>query len=970
MVFFLLAGVCGPCRFAEAQSTPESARASAAIKQFESEVRPILVEHCQSCHGPKKQEASLRLDSANGLQTGGDNGAVVVAGELEKSSLVEAVRYRGEIKMPPRGRLSDAEIASLERWVQSGAVWPPEEAPETPKPNLAEAAKHHWAFQPIRPPAIPSVRAQDRVRTTVDAFVLSRLESVGLSLSPNVDRRTFIRRATFDLHGVPPTPEEVASFENDSSPEAVSHVVERLLSSTRYGERWGRHWLDVARYADTKGYVRLNENPRYPSSWTYRDYVIRAFNEDLPFNQFILEQLAADLLSADESNEDGHPGSLAALGFLTLGQRFLNSTPDIIDDRIDVVSRGLLGLSVSCARCHDHKFDPIPIKDYYGLYGVFLNSVEPREPPLILPKSKHTQYAAYLAELKSRTEQLEQYLRVQHAALTNTMRARVGEYLLAGQFDPVQPNFLAVMFLIDAKKDLNPVMTQRWARYLAQSRKGHDPVLAPWHYMASWVGQQKHGTTTPAGNPNAQTNPPEEFASHLRDQITRWQSTPADSPRINRMVLEALSQSPLHSLEEMSKVYGELLRETDKRWQLSMNSNPAASQLDNPEWEELRQLMMGEHSPLTLSINDVEEFLFVDATTQQQLHAEQRKVIDWIGSSEAAPHAMALEDVPVPIESRVFLRGNASNPGEVASRHFLTVLSHDSPQLFQHGSGRLELARAIASAENPLTARVIVNRVWLHHFGSGLVRTPSDFGLRGEKPTHPELLDHLASQLLVNGWSLKSLHRQIMLSETYRMLCSTGDEHRDQLAMASDPENTLLSHMNRRRLDWESLRDALLSVSGQLDGMMGGPSVDLFQPPYSTRRTVYGLIDRQSLASELRTFDFAPPDSSSPQRHQTTVPQQALFLMNSPFMKQQVRHLAARVNEIPESTQVQRLDAAYRLLFGREATPAERELGLSYLAAYDASNTETASDGTPLYLSTWEEYLQALLLSNEFMFVD
>ncbi len=969
-----LVGFMIPCGTMIAQTesgnaTPEATH-PAAIQQFENEVRPILVEHCQSCHGAKKQELGLRLDSAKGLRAGSDNGAVVISGNVEKSSLIEAVRYRGDLQMPPRGKLSDAEIASLEKWVQAGAVWPAEDGPVASPQILMEAAKQHWSFQPIGQPEIPPVKAHDRVRTSVDAFILSKLESAGISLSPNVDRRTYIRRATFDLHGLPPTPDEVDQFVNDPSDEAFPDLIDRLLGSPRYGERWGRHWLDVARYADTRGYVRLNENPRFPSSWTYRDYVIQAFNDDLPFDRFILEQLAADLLPADHSHTEEHLQSLAGLGFLTLGQRFLNSTPDIIDDRIDVVSRGLLGMSVSCARCHDHKFDPVSIREYYGLYGVFMNSVEPREPPLILPISKHPEYADYLTELKSRTEQFEEYLRTQHGALTTSMRARAGEYLLAGQFDPVQPNFLAVMFLIDAKKDLNPVMTQRWARHLDQSKKHHDPVLVPWHKMAEWVNQQKQRSNSSTAELPDQTHAAGEFGSHAQDLFRHWQADASPSERVNRVVLNALVKGAPQSLEDAAKIYGDQLQKAEQHWQEVMKANPQATQLDDPDWEELRQLMLGKQSPLTLSIEDVEEFLFVDATTQQKLHAEQRKVTDWIGSPGAAPHAMALEDVANPVDSRVFIRGNASNPGEVAPRRFLSVLSQGEPRPFSDGSGRLELARSIASADNPLTARVIANRVWLHHFGAGLVRTPSDFGLRGERPTHPELLDYLATQLISHGWSIKSLHRLIMLSDTYRSQCSSTDEHTEQLVGAVDPENTLWSHMNRRRLDWESLRDSLLFVSGQLDGTMGGPSVALFQSPFSSRRTVYGLVDRQILASELRTFDFALPDASSPQRHQTTVPQQALFLMNSPFLKQQVRSLAARLNALPDSTLPQRIDMAYQLLFGRMASDAERNTGLSYLSAPATADQESTVDETSDYLSPWEEYLQALLLSNEFIFVD
>ena len=766
--------------------------------------------------------------------------------------------------------------------------------------------------------------------------------------------------------------------------------------------------------------------------------MIKSFNGDLPFDRFIVEQLAADLVgqtatmpplppsprrggsgrgddepvtpNAPTSPLPGppHPGegenkglgegekkgtsNLAALGFLTLGQRFLNSPPDIIDDRIDVVTRGLLGLTVSCARCHDHKFDPVPTRDYYGLYGVFANSVEPRVPPLILSESQRPQFEAYLKELQSRSKQLDDYLRSQHAALTKAMRGRVAEYLLAGQHDPVQANFLAVMFLIDASKDLNPVMTQRWARHLEQSRKRHDPVLAPWHDLAkASVRREPDGSSASFDN---------EFTPLASNLLAKWRTRPQDAPRLNSLVIEALATAQPKSLAEAAQVYGRLWRETEERWQALLKTSPDATKLDEPEWEELRQLLMGPDSPLTLTIDDVEEFLFVDATTQQQLHAKQRLVTDWIGSAGAAPHAMALEDARSPTDSHIFIRGNASNPGEIAPRQFLIALSRGERQSFQHGSGRLELARAIASADNPLTARVLVNRVWMNHFGAGLVRTPSDFGLRGERPTHPELLDHLASQFIAGGWSLKQLHRQVMLSSTYRQqsshaVASTlppsprrgGPGRGDELALTldaqssplpnpprrgegtiKDPENTLLWSMNRRRLDWESLRDALLAVSGQLDLTMGGSAVDLFAPPFSPRRSVYGFIDRQSLPSALRTFDFAPPDASSPQRHQTTVPQQALFLMNSPFLRQQVQQLGARPDIARSASTAEMINVAHRLLFGRLATVEEIALGETYLSSVTAA--EPATEGKPQFLSLWEEYLQALLLSNEFVFVD
>ncbi len=1003
----------------------------AASDYFEREVRPIFVEHCQSCHGAKKQESGLRLDSAKGLAAGGDSGAAIVAGSLEQSLLIEAVRYGGATKMPPRGKLSAKAVASLEKWVAAGAGgWNADrdEQPTLGKPHgiTVEAARDHWAFQPIRQPDIPVVKNVERVATPVDAFIVAKLEAAGIAPSPLADRRTLIRRATFDLHGLPPTPAEVAAFEADSAPDAFARVMERLLESPRYGERWGRHWLDVARYSDTKGYVRLNENPRFPSSWTYRDYVIRAFNDDLPFDKFVVEQLVADLVGnasakvgwdqrrfaapahqttpaqpAESPQRSGGPAletslshptaslshptavapqsNLAALGFLTLGPRFLNSPHDIIDDRIDVVTRGLLGLTVSCARCHDHKFDPIPTRDYYSLHGVFASSVEPRVPPLILPASQQAPYDKYLTELGQRSKQLDEYLFAQRAALTTSFRAKFTEYLLAGQREPVQANFLAVMFLIDASKDLNPVMVQRWARFLERTRRRPDPVFAPWHELAAAVkseassskpdAQAKEGDAKEIVSGATVDGPAASLALQASMRlIVQWQSRNDGGHPINTLVVEAFAKSPPLNLADASQIYARLVEETAQRWQQRIAADPTAQRLDEPEWEELRQTFFGADSPLTITLDDVEEFLFVDATTQQQLHAKQRLVTDWIGSPEAAPHAMALEDATHPTDSRVFIRGNASNLGEVVPRQFLAALSRGERQPFESGSGRLALAQAIANADNPLTARVLVNRVWMHHFGAGLVRTPSDFGLRGERPTHPELLDHLASRFIASGWSIKQLHREIMLSATYQQQSARPEDSRHSV----DPENTLVWHMHRRRLDWESMRDAMLLVSGQLDLKQGGPSVDLFAGPMSSRRSVYGFIDRQNLPSELRTFDFAPPDASSPGRHQSTVPQQALFLMNSPFLKQQAQRLSARSEITERATLSDKINAAHHLVFGREARPDEIELAERYLTQANNSDGRASSEqpADKPFLAPWEEYLQVLLLSNEFLFVD
>jgi hypothetical protein len=821
--------------------------------------------------------------------------------------------------------------------VMAGAAIRPAGAQVPGSPPVIESApgdraressgKSHWAFQAVRKPALPAVKHTGWVASPIDGFIMARLEAAGLGPSPAADRRMLIRRATFDLHGLPPTPGEVAAFEADASHDAFARLVDRLLASPRYGERWGRYWLDVARYADTKGYVRLNENPNYGCAWTYRDYVIRVFNEDLPYDQFILQQLAADQLPL---GEDRRP--LAAMGFLTLGERFINSQHDIIDDRIDVVTRGLLGLTVSCARCHDHKFDPIPTRDYYALHGVFASSLEPRVPPMIALASEEERHSAYLKGLRERTDTFDRFLQSQYAKLTTLFRARAADYLLAGQHEEVQANFLAVMFLVDVTKELNPVMVQRWARFLAATRKTHHPVLGAWHALA-----------TPA---------PADYARVLADLGQARQPG-----RINPLVIETLTRSPRpRNLPEVAARYGELFRAAEERWQAALKQEPAAQRLSDPHWEEIRLVLYSADAPPTFPMSEIEDYFFVDTNVQNQFHAQQRRIEDWIAAPHAAPHALILEDAPVPTEARVFKRGNPSNPGPVVPRQFLEVLSGTERRPFEHGSGRLELARAIAGPRNPLPARVLVNRVWMHHMGAGIVRTPGDFGLRGDAPTHPELLDYLASRFVADGWSLKKLHRLIMLSSTYQQQSRDRQDGRER-----DVENTLLWKMNRRRLDWEALRDSLLAVSGGLDPATGGPGVNLFNTPFSTRRSVYGFIDRQNLPGVMRTFDFAAPDATCAQRHQTTVPQQSLFLMNSPFMKEQVRRLAARP-DLSRANMQERVDALHRLLFGRPAAPEEANLAATFLSA--------APPADAAHLTPWEEYVQVLLLTNEFSFVD
>jgi hypothetical protein len=660
----------------------------------------------------------------------------------------------------------------------------------------------HWAFQPVTRPVVPEVKDRGWVRNEIDAFVLAALEAEGMQPSAPAERRDWLRRVTYDVTGLPPTPAEMEAFLGDGTVGAEAAVVDRLLASPRYGERWGRYWLDVARYADTKGYV-FQEERRYPFAHTYRDYVIESLNADKPYDRFVLEQLAADRLELGEDN-----GALAALGFLTLGRRFLNNQPDIIDDRIDVVFRGMQGLTVTCARCHDHKFEPIPTEDYYSLYGVFASSEEPADRPVL----------RRAVDPGAQEQFLEERARLQ-AALDEKTTAEIAK-----------------------------------------------------------------------------------FTQQVRDRRADYESA-ADEALAGETMAERLEKLS----EERNLVLDVLRRVTEAR----------KAGGDGPD-------------PFELSAEDVQRWAEVqisEATAKERMAVAELEV-----QHPGAPvRAMVLVDKAEAVEPVVFVRGNPGNRGAAVPRQLPGILGGADRQPFRSGSGRLEMAEAIASGDNPLTARVLVNRVWLGHFGQGLVRTPSDFGLRTVAPRHRALLDYLAGWFMESGWSLKRLHRLILLSNTYRQAADDNERY-----AARDPGNELLWRMNRRRLDFEALRDTLLVAGGNLDLRMGGRAVEITGNDPASRRTVYAFIDRQNLPGLFRTFDFANPDVTSPQRFSTTVPQQALYLMNSMFVARQAGRLIERPELPPAEDGAARIRAIYRLVYQREPEPRELELGRAFIDAQSA----------------------------------
>lgn len=747
--------------FPQAQQLPEPTPDQATF--FETKVRPVLVDNCQACHGKSSQNGELRLDTAAGILKGGSSGEKIVTADPAQSILLKAVHQTGSLKMPPGKKLKAEEIINLEAWIKMGAPWPKDKSGE--KPPL-------WSLQPVRSPQIPAVTNKKWLKNPIDAFVLAKLESSKLTPASEADRRTLIRRVTYDLIGLPPSAAEVDTFVADKASDAYDKVVDRLLASPRYGERWARHWLDVARYADTKGYV-FEEDRNMPNAYTYRDWVINAFNRDLPYDQFITQQIAADTLPEIQNGDDKTP--LAALGFLNVGRRFINNRPDIIDDQIDVTMRGFQGFTVACARCHDHKFDPIPSQDYYSLYAVFDSTTEIKSP--ISDKSIRDPWIIFNQKETTNIQSAQEIIRFQTARL----RAMV----------------------------TSPTQSKSLSDPVKQALQAIRPEVLP-------------------EGPN------------LTTLLNAFE--PAAKEKVVGLQLE---------LAEIKK-----------------------TQPPTPEF------------------------------------------------------AMSMQDNNAH-DGVVFKRGNPGNHGEPAPRRFLLALSKPNEERahWTKGSGRLDLARSIASKDNPLTARVFVNRVWQDHFGSGIVRTPSDFGNQGERPTNPDLLDYLATTFMENGWSVKKLQKLMVTSATYRQSSAVLPA-----TYNADPENRNVSHMNRRRLDLEQLRDSLFLAAGHLDlSKTGGKSVDLWSAPFTSRRAAYGFIERQNLPGIFRTFDFASPDITSSRRFMTTVPQQALFFMNSPISIEQAKAISTQTAILSATDDGQRVRRLYQLLFARLPDSAETTAALAYL---------------------------------------
>lgn len=913
---------------------------------FETKVRPLLSQHCIECHGAEDQSGELRLDQKGHFQQGGGSGPVVVAGDPNSSRLIQAVAYKNnDLQMPPETKLPEDAIAVLTDWVRAGAYWPDDRTADAVVTQMSAEEKvemqrrSHWSFQPIvavDPPTMDQLNARvsaqqrdaiDRPLKPIDRFVVSRLLDAGLQPNPKADRRTLIHRAHFTLLGLPPTYEEVQAFVEDDDPDAFVKLVDRLLENPHYGERWARHWLDIARYGDTKGYLAGNMETRYPYAFTFRDYVIDAFNSDKPFDQFVIEQVAADALELAGQERE----ALAAMGFLTVGRRFMNQPHDIIDDRIDVVTRGFLGMSVACARCHDHKYDPIPTADYYSLYGVFASSEEPSELPLLGEPTVSPEYEAFLKAKSEKQQEVDKWLEERRVQAEQELRSRVADYFV--HIANSLPQYRKGKPSMQGKRGpLRPAAVRRWQQFLVQPTQSPE---ATWELMRQFAAlpiEDYAGAATKLIDETVAGNTPDETKDKIPDRL-----------------LTALRNANPSSFPDVGQVFGDVLESVNSQWLEARKADQSVQQLADAGDEWLRQLLWADGAPTSL---DREQAIAHLDQSERGRYNDLRNGVNGVDVTHpgAPPRGMVMVDRNRPVEPVIFRRGVPGNRGDNVPRRFLQVLSHvDGGKPFEQGSGRLELARAIANPANPLTARVIVNRIWQHQFGAGLVRTSSDFGTRGEPPTHPGLLDHLAAEFMADGWSIKRLQRRIMLSSTWQQ----SSEYRQDAAEA-DPENRLLWHLPRRRMEFEPLRDRLLVAAGRLDDHIGGRSVMIHEG--ATRRGLYAYIDREDLPGLLASFDLPSPDASRATRSKTTVPQQALYLMNSEFVIQQAKALADRTGG-DSSDAAQRVRQLYRLALARDPDSDEAQAALAYVETPDSPNA-------------WEQLAQVLLLCNEFAFVD
>lgn len=916
------------------------AQTPAALELFEKNARPLFVQKCQLCHNAKMRSGGFDLSSPEGIKEAASMGIFGKEADPAASPIIRALSYENQIRMPPQGKLPAETIAAVKEWVAAGAPSPAATPsagnslagtgvrPVALRGVITDADKNFWSFKPLSDAAPPVPDDKEWALNPIDQFVLAGLEKKGLKPAPPADKTTLLRRATFDLTGLPPTEQELAAFLADRSPKAYEKVIDRLLASPRYGERWGRHWLDVMRYADSTG---SDEDHRYPHAWRYRDYVVQAFNDDMPYNQFVREQLAGDILAADPTSGVGYRGIIAT-GFLALGKKALAQKDlplkryDVVDDQIDVTSRAFMGLTVTCARCHDHKFDPIATKDYYQMAGIFASTLSYEKgetgPPVQTPLAPAGEFETFKSQWTAYNDLQEKVSKIidfdgDAKKSRDLGEKQIAESMLAAYRVYAHAEPLAIV-ATDTK--LEPKQLARWVEYLKQPKA---PELARWHAAIN---------------------------ANRKDIAAQYQ--------------QEFHQSAYQYEQDLDW------------WKNAQQSYPDAGKIAGPrpqlrsEKDAFAIAVWWKDGPLHRSREEQLATLSHDKAQEVQTLLAQASQLEKTLPTKEVPMACAVKEGET-MNQKVFLRGDYHSLGDPVGRIGPSILrlTVPAPEV-KTKSGRLELADWIVDPRNPLPPRVIVNRIWQGHFGDGIVRTPDNYGRLGERPNNPELLDYLARTFIDNRWSIKKMTRLIILSQTYRMSAAFDEEKK-----AKDPENRLLSHFPRQRLSIEEIRDAYLAIGGDLDVTMGGtldPGVGTdgetssgrisMNPERTNRRSIYLPLRRSNLPTLYTLFDFG--DATSPEGHRssTTVATQALFVMNSPMVIREAGNLATTVMK-QQKLDKRRIEEIYVRVLDRRPDGDEIDRGLTYLARL-REKWNTIDDQ-----QAWTSLTHALMASNEFIFV-
>jgi hypothetical protein len=932
------------------------------IAFFETRIRPVLVENCIKCHGPDKTKAKLRLDSRTTMLKGGDTGPAILPGDPSRSLLLKAIGYSDpDLRMPPRGKLADAHLADFAAWIKMGAPWPDDgdrKVASSKAFNLKERSSH-WSLQPLKPVSLPVVKHRTWPQSPIDRFVLARLEATGLTPAPPANRRTLLRRITYDLTGLPPTPAEIDAFLADAAPGAFAKVVDRLLASPQYGERWARHWLDLVRFAETAGHEFDFD---LPDTYRYRDYVIRAFNADLPYNQLVVEHVAGDLLPrprrhpTERTNE-----SILATGFWYLSEAkhspvdVRGDQADHLDNQIDVFAKTFLGLTVACARCHDHKFDAIATKDYYALCG-YLQSSRYQHAFIDDPEPSR----ATIRHLKQLQDEIRGLVGIEESVShqgTEASRSPGGPVVFADfRKDTFASWFVSGEAFGDGPSRPGAILLQ------PDPRRPIKSLVAPGVAHSGLVSGRLQG-------------------------VLRSPTFVIDRKKIHYRLLGHQGQVRViidgYQLIR-DPIYGGLAFGVNNAERLQWRTQDVSMWLghrayieivdDGPGYIGVEQILFSDGDAPMATGSDVRPGPMAPAEAMPQLAVLLHQYQQLEASLAQPRRALAMQD-GTPVDDRVSIRGSHKNLGELVPRRFLEVFGGTEQPAPRHGSGRLELARRMVDpAKTPIVPRVMVNRLWQHHFGDGIARSPDDFGVLGQLPTHSELLDYLAAEFVRRGWSLKQMHRMMLLSSTYQM-ASRSEERAETL----DPQNKLLHRMPVRRLEAEAIRDALLAVSGRLDQTMYGPSMPPHLTPFMLgrgrpnfsgpldgggRRSIYLNVRRNFLTPMFLAFDYPIPFSTMGRRSVSNVPAQALTMMNNPFVLQQAELWAKRVLADKGLTPRQRIERMYVTAFGRPATAGELADASAFLAEQARINGRTIEE------RAWTDLCHVLVNVKEFIFVN